>query len=181
MSEHSLRPGDAQGIDALLRDRARALARPQRELGSASHRAELLVVRVGKALYALPLVELGRVAPIAELTPLPGAPDYIAGVGNLQGRVLSVVHLAVVLGEAREPPGAAVLVESGPDAFALGVSSYEGVVPDASGKIVPLPSGASPVATKYVAGVIASTGVGVLRLSRLIQDLLHEFGHDERT
>jgi purine-binding chemotaxis protein CheW len=180
MSHHSLYPGDPRGIDALLRDRARALARPQKELGSESHRAELLVVRVGKALYALPLVELGSVVPITELTPLPGAPSFIAGVGNLHGRVLSVVHLAELLGEAREPLRVAVLVESGPDAFAFGVSSYEGVVPDASGKLAPLPSGASPVATKYVEGVIAATGVGVLRLSSLIEDLLHDSGHDER-
>ncbi|HEX7603784.1 MAG TPA: chemotaxis protein CheW [Polyangiaceae bacterium] len=180
MSSNSVFPGAPQRIDTILRERARVLAQPQKELGSASHRTELLVVRVGKALYAMPLVELGGVVPIGELTPLPGAPPFIAGVGNLQGRVLSVVHLAAVLGEAREPPRAAVLVESGADAFAIGVSSYEGVVPDATGRLVPLPGGASSAATKYVEGVIASTGVGVLRLSRIIEDLLHEFGHDER-
>lgn len=179
MSASSRVGADPRGTEFVLRERARALARPQTVVGSTSHRDELLVVGVGKALYAMPLIELGGVVPLAELTPLPGAPDFIAGVANLQGRVLSVVHLAALLGEAREPPRAAVLVESGADAFALGVSGYIGVVPDATGRIMPLPNGASREASRYVAGVIAATGVGVLRLSRIIEDLLQGFRGDE--
>jgi chemotaxis signal transduction protein len=55
------------------------------------HTEMLLIVRLGGRRFAIPLAAIGRILPMAALTPLPGAPRGIAGVLSLQGTALPVV------------------------------------------------------------------------------------------
>ena len=48
--------------------------------------------------YALPLAAVERVLRMAEITPLPGAPDVVEGVIDIQGEVVPVVSVRRRLG-----------------------------------------------------------------------------------
>ena len=54
----------------------------------------LVLLTVDGQTYALHLETVGRILRMAEITPLPGAPDAAEGVVNVQGEVVpsSVVH-----------------------------------------------------------------------------------------
>ena len=51
---------------------------------------QLVVFWLGELRYALPLAVVERVVQAVELTPLPGAPDLVRGVINVQGRIVPV-------------------------------------------------------------------------------------------
>jgi chemotaxis signal transduction protein len=55
------------------------------------HTELLLIVRLSGRRFAIPVAAIGRILPMAALTPLPGAPRGIAGVLSLHGTALPVV------------------------------------------------------------------------------------------
>jgi purine-binding chemotaxis protein CheW len=71
-------------------------------------------LRVAGEAYALPIENVLEVAPLGEVTAVPGAPAGLLGVLNLRGRILAVGDLAEILGLRRTAPGTRMLVvESG--------------------------------------------------------------------
>lgn len=61
-------------------------------------RLEVLLVSLGDARLALPLLAVVEVLPGLALSPLPKAPAVVAGVANLRGEPLPVVDLRARLG-----------------------------------------------------------------------------------
>jgi len=97
--------------------------------------------------YALELSAVERVVRSVEITPLPGAPELVIGVINLQGRIIPVVNLRkrfnlpwreinindrlIIARTSRRP--VALIVDS-----VIGIQIVEGI--ETSGKGQPLPS-----------------------------------------
>jgi purine-binding chemotaxis protein CheW len=91
-------------------------------------------VRAGGEHYALSVEHVLEVAPVGELTPLPGAPRPFLGVRNLRGEVLPVIDLCGLLQVAGAgAPNHVVIAQSGALRAGLAVESVVGVVelPDA--------------------------------------------------
>ena len=66
----------------------------------------LVLLKVDGQTYALHLEAVDRVLRMVEVTPLPGAPDVVEGVVNIQGEVVPVVSIRGRLGLAQRPVGA---------------------------------------------------------------------------
>lgn len=58
----------------------------------------LLIVKLTSLKLALPLAHVVRVVPVLLSKPLPGAPDSVQGVIDLQGEVIPLINLYQVLG-----------------------------------------------------------------------------------
>jgi purine-binding chemotaxis protein CheW len=60
----------------------------------------LLLVRLGRELYGLDTQHVNRIEPVdvGHITRVPRVPDWVAGVTNLRGRVLSVVDVGRFFG-----------------------------------------------------------------------------------
>jgi purine-binding chemotaxis protein CheW len=87
-------------------------------------------VRVGGEHYALPVAGVLEVAPMGEISRVPGAPRPVLGVRNLRGQVLPVVDLGAALGieAAGSRSRSRILVtESGFRRAGLAVDSVLGV------------------------------------------------------
>lgn len=54
---------------------------------------QLVGFRVGQQSYALPIEAVREIVRPPEITAVPQAPEYVAGVMNLRGRILPVVDL----------------------------------------------------------------------------------------
>lgn len=170
-----------QSDEELLRQRARALARPPARAAALVDSAEALVVRAGGTRYALKLVELSTVIPVQHLSPVPGAPPFLAGLAHLQGQVVSVVSLAVLLGHAPEAITAALLVDVGGEPMALGAAALERVqrIP---AQELQAPQGLLGAAARVVEGTLPG-GVVLLKVEELIRELTQgsrEDAHVER-
>ena len=61
--------------------------------------------KVGRETYGVPITALREIVRVPEITAVPDAPDYVEGVINLRGKIVSVLDLRKRLGEAAIAPG----------------------------------------------------------------------------
>jgi purine-binding chemotaxis protein CheW len=64
-------------------------------------KAELHIVgfQVGRETYGVPITSLHEIVRVPEITAVPDAPDYLEGVINLRGKIVSVMDLRKRFGE----------------------------------------------------------------------------------
>jgi purine-binding chemotaxis protein CheW len=63
--------------------------------------AHLVCFRVGKETYGVDIFVVREIVKAQEITSVPGASDYVLGIINLRGKIISVVDLAQRLGLGR--------------------------------------------------------------------------------
>jgi purine-binding chemotaxis protein CheW len=65
--------------------------------------SELHIVgfKVGRETYGVPITALHEIVRVPEITAVPDAPDYMEGVINLRGKIVSVLDLRKRLGETQ--------------------------------------------------------------------------------
>ncbi len=70
------------------------------EIGALMNR-ELHIIgfQVGRETYGVPITSLHEIVRVPEITPVPDAPDWVEGVINLRGRIVSVIDLRKRLGQ----------------------------------------------------------------------------------
>ena len=83
--------------EQILAERAARLAERLDE-EDPGERMGLLLVRLGGELFGLDAQSVDRVQPVEQLTRVPRVPDWVRGVTNLRGRLLSVVDLVRFFG-----------------------------------------------------------------------------------
>ncbi len=59
--------------------------------------------KVGRETYGVPITSLHEIVRVPEITAVPDAPDYIEGVINLRGKIVSVIDFANVLASPKPP------------------------------------------------------------------------------
>src|SRR5271169_5642058 len=74
---------------------------PVAEKNHASVGRELHIVgfQVGRETYGIPIISLHEIVRVPQITAVPDAPDYMEGVINLRGKIVSVIDLRKRLGE----------------------------------------------------------------------------------
>jgi purine-binding chemotaxis protein CheW len=55
--------------------------------------------QVGRETYGIPIISLHEIVRVPQITAVPDAPDYMEGVINLRGKIVSVIDLRKRLGE----------------------------------------------------------------------------------
>ena len=64
---------------------------------------QIATFRLGEEEYAVDISQVQEIVRLSDITPVPGAPDYVDGVLNLRGRVVAVMDLARRLGKPSRP------------------------------------------------------------------------------
>lgn len=149
-----------------LKKRAVALAAPE-GAQDAGDRAEFLEFRLAGERYAVELALVREVCAGRELTRIPGAPPFIAGVANIRGQILPVADLALFFGIRAEAPERRELVilrarAAGPAREAGGAGELAvladavlGVSSLAPEEIQPPPPGFTGIYGQYLGGIAA--------------------------
>ncbi|HYA23386.1 MAG TPA: chemotaxis protein CheW [Terriglobales bacterium] len=57
--------------------------------------------KIGRESYGVPITSLHEIVRVPEITAVPDAPDYMEGVINLRGKIVSVLDLRKRLGETQ--------------------------------------------------------------------------------
>jgi purine-binding chemotaxis protein CheW len=171
----------------ILATRARRLAQP---VAATEARGQLAMARfqLGAEHYALELPYLREVAQLTSITPVPGAPDFVMGVTNLRGEILSVFDLRKLLGV--KPTGLSDMARL----LVLGRERAElGILADAvsevalldPGALAPPPETVSARGRRYLRGVtrdalIALDGAALLDDEELVLQAAEdsEVAHD---
>jgi chemotaxis signal transduction protein len=120
---------DCDRLAEVFRRRARDLERRGRHEAAKATRVPVVVFRVGKELFGIPLADLKQVFPRASITRIPGKRDLLLGVANLCGAIRSVVDLSALMltSTAHSEGGYIVLMRVAERSPALWIESLEGV------------------------------------------------------
>jgi purine-binding chemotaxis protein CheW len=70
-----------------------------------SRELHIVGFQVGRETYGVPIQSLHEIVRVPEITAVPDAPDYMEGVMNLRGKIVSVIDLRKRLGEKTVHPG----------------------------------------------------------------------------
>jgi len=79
----------------ILQIRARKLAQSMPDENIRQDAFSVVEFRIAHEIYALGLQRIRVIHPLKELTFIPGTPDFIKGVINLRGEIISVIDLKV--------------------------------------------------------------------------------------
>jgi purine-binding chemotaxis protein CheW len=103
--------------------------------------AEMCTVRLGPALYGVPITHILEIVGAARPQPVPLAPSYVGGLVHYRGDVLTTVSLRQLLAlPPREGPQAILVIESPGGCFGLLVDSVGEVLTVSSADYEPNPS-----------------------------------------
>jgi purine-binding chemotaxis protein CheW len=129
----------------------------------------VLLVRAGAQICALPLRHVNETMRPLPVAPLAGVPPFVEGAAVVRGEPAPVVLLSVLLGGERRPATRFVSIRSGERRVLLAVDAVLGVaqLPDTGG--VPLLADAAG-GTIDVLGALDRDLLAVLDASRLVPD-----------
>jgi purine-binding chemotaxis protein CheW len=180
-SEDSLRVAPERAR-AVMEERARKLARVPPQPPSAAEALEVVTFALADERYAVETCHVREVARSADLTPVPGAPDFFVGLHNLRGEILAVFDLRRFFGvaDAGRTERTRVLVLGGerPEFGALADAVHE-VTTLRIDEIHEAPGSVAGAGRDYLRGVTAGglmvlDGAALLRDGRLYIDQAEE-------
>ena len=70
-----------------------------------SKELQIVGFRVGRETFGVPISLVHEIVRVPEITAVPEAPDYVEGVINLRGKIISIIDLRKRFGERQISPG----------------------------------------------------------------------------
>jgi purine-binding chemotaxis protein CheW len=129
--------------------------------------------KVGRETYGVPITALHEIVRVPEVTAVPDAPEYVEGVINLRGRIVSVLDLRKRLGQSEpghERHNRILVVRHREKLAGLIVDSASEVLKIAEGDIEPSPTESLEGGIKCVTGLGKHEGrlIVLLDLDKLL-------------
>jgi purine-binding chemotaxis protein CheW len=124
-----------------------------------SRELHIVGFQVGRETYGVPITSLHEIVRVPEITAVPDAPDYLEGVINLRGKIVSVMDLRKRFGEKQallKKQNRILVVEHG--------GRLAGLIVDSASEVLKIPSDAvePPPAVFQEGGLNCVTGLGKL-------------------
>jgi chemotaxis signal transduction protein len=173
----------------IMAERARALARVPAQAPLASEVLEVMIFSLGNERYSIETRHAREVVRLADLTPVPGVPDFLTGIINLRGEVLAVIDLRKFFGlEERGLTELSRVIVLGRERAEFGIlaDAVHNVTPLRIDEVLEPPESTAGVGRQYLRGVttealIVLDGTVLLRDPRLFIDQHEESDKSERT
>jgi purine-binding chemotaxis protein CheW len=162
--------------EEILEQRAESLALESAE-EEASDRVSMLLFRIGEEWYAVDVADVREIFQEYKVTPIPCTPEFILGVTNVRGEILSVTDPAILMSLGRIEGGeddvapAAVVITDHLVATALVVDEIGDIVEVASNSVEPPVASIDRTQAEFVAGTLFVDGlmVGLLNVERILE------------
>ncbi len=122
-----------------------------------SRELHIVGFQVGRETYGVPITSLHEIVRVPEITAVPDAPDYLEGVINLRGKIVSVMDLRKRFGEKQaslKKQNRILVVEHG--------GRLAGLIVDSASEVLKIPADAvePPPAVFQEGGLNCVTGLG---------------------
>lgn len=116
---------------------------------------------LGEEHYGIAVMQVQEVLRVTEITPVPGAPEYVLGIINLRGNVVTVLDTRKRFGmPPKEPDDTSriIIIEAGEQVVGLLVDSVAEVVYLRASEIESAPNVGNEDSSRYIQGVHSSEG-----------------------
>lgn len=140
-----------------------------------SEEIEYSTFYVGSALCGINILNIQEINKHFEITKVPQAPDYIEGILNLRGRIVTIIDLGKKLGltpVAKSKDNRNIIVNSDDEHIGLLIDSISDVVTARKDSIEPPPSNIGGTKGKYFKGVLKTEKqlIGILDIDEVLKD-----------
>jgi purine-binding chemotaxis protein CheW len=130
--------------------------------------AHLVCFRIGKETFGVDIFAVREIVRVQEITAVPGAPEFVLGVINLRGRIVSVVDLGRQLGQTpSEITTASRILVIHLDGVSVGF------LVDAATSVLKVPADSIEPPPDMIGGVKADYLEGVAKLEERLAILLN--------
>lgn len=132
----------------------------------------VLIAAIQHERYALPIAEITAVYQNAVIVPVPCTPEFIAGITNVRGHVLSVVDLGLLLGlpGGDDSADAALIVaEADDDSIGFRVEAIDEIVELALSSLNPITPTMNLGQAQYLRGIFPD-GTALLDVNAILDD-----------
>jgi len=130
---------------------------------------------VGGALCGINILHIQEINKNCDITRVPQAADYVKGILNLRGRIVTIIDLGAKLGlepvtESKDNRN--IIVDSEDEHIGLLVDAISDVVPAGQNEIEPSPSNIGGVKGKFFQGVIKTDKylIGILDIDEVLKE-----------
>ncbi|NTU70607.1 MAG: purine-binding chemotaxis protein CheW [Coriobacteriia bacterium] len=142
-------------------------------------RLSLLLFRIGEEWYAVRVGDVREIFQEYEITPVPGVPDFILGVVNVRGEILSVTDSAAIMGLGVVDQGVdgvppAIVITNGPVASALVVDAIGDIAEITNQQLEPPITIIDRQQAEYISGSVYLDGtmVGIINIDRVLEPVV---------
>jgi len=130
---------------------------------------------VGGALCGIDILNIQEINKNFEITKVPQAADYVEGILNLRGRIVTIIDLGKKLGlqpASKAKENRNIIVNSDDEHIGLLVDSIADVVLAKSSAIEPAPSNIGGVKGKFFEGVLKTETslIGILDIDEVLKE-----------
>lgn len=152
------------------------MSAPQKAQDAASHDSSSFVTfSLAEETYAIDVLQVQEVLKVAEIAPVPGVPNYILGIINLRGDVVTVIDGRRRMGLPDQAPtdqSRIVVIDVDKQNVGILVDSVAEVVQIASKDIDPAPAVGNDNSSRFILGVYSrQDGLTILiSLEKLLSD-----------
>lgn len=136
---------------------------------------ELATFYVGEALCGMDILKVQEINKLLEMTKVPQAPEYVMGILNLRGQIVTTIDLAKKLGLSSSKLNDAsrnIIVNSKNEYIGLMVSKISDVVDADWGRIEPPPANIGGIQGSFFKGVFKTDNrlIGVLDVETVLEE-----------
>jgi purine-binding chemotaxis protein CheW len=117
--------------------------------------------RLGNETYGVNVMQVQEVLRITEIAPVPGAPDYVVGIINLRGNVVTVIDTRKRFGlypKDLDDASRIVIIEAGDQVIGILVDSVAEVVELRGAEVEAAPKVGNDESARYIQGVTSRNG-----------------------
>jgi purine-binding chemotaxis protein CheW len=130
--------------------------------------AHLVCFRIGRETFGVDIFAVKEIVRVQDITKVPGAPEFVLGVINLRGRIISVVDLGRQLGMApSEITSTSRILVIHLDGVSVGF------LVDAATSVIKVPGDAIEPPPEMIGGIRADYMEGVAKLEERLAILLN--------
>jgi purine-binding chemotaxis protein CheW len=142
---------------------------------NASKDIEFATFYVGGALCGIDILNIQEINKNFEITNVPQASDYVEGILNLRGRIVTIIDLGKKLGLEpvnKDKDNRNIIVNSDDEHIGLLVNSISDVVLAQENDIEPAPSNIGGAKGKFFQGVLKTETqlIGILDIDEVLKD-----------
>ncbi|MBM9511638.1 chemotaxis protein CheW [Desulfogranum marinum] len=135
---------------------------------------ELATFHVGDALCGMDILKVQEINKIMEMTIVPQSPDYVQGILNLRGQIVTIIDLGKKLGLGQTDLGSDprnIIVNAPGEYVGLLVNKLSDVVAAEPDKIEPAPANMSGIQGSFFTGVYKTENklIGVLDIKEVLR------------
>jgi len=131
--------------------------------------------RLDNETYGIRVMQVQEVLRVSEIAPVPGAPDYVMGIINLRGNVVTVINTRIRFGLSlteNDDDSRIVILESEDNVVGILVDSVAEVVDLKQDQIETSPNVGNDESAKYIEGVATLEGslLILIDINKLLTD-----------